>query len=64
VSYLENIRSQHDRYISELARHSNEVSIYGLLCMAASGWIDMIHYTYIHTYKHTYKDNTTIYTMQ
>jgi len=32
--------------------------------MAASGWIDIIHYTYIHTYKHTYKDNATIYTMQ
>ena len=40
------------------------IYIYGLLCMAASGWIDIIHYTYIHTYKHTYKDNTTIYTMQ
>jgi len=38
--------------------------LYGLLCMAASGWIDIIHYTYIHTYKHTYKDNATIYTMQ
>ena len=44
--------------------YSVSIESYGLLCMAASGWIDIIHYTYIHTYKHTYKDDATIYTMQ
>jgi len=52
------------KVIHSISKSATVIFLYGLLCMAASGWIDIIHYTYIHTYKHTYKDDATIYTMQ